>query len=97
MSLSAQPESTMSRLLNYLTPSSFRRRTSQEAPSPSVSDSEEDDAPVSTVVEEPQGQSLVAELFPDKNSQSDVTNGIGDEPAKVPEGSRLYTTGRVRH
>ena len=87
----------MSRLLNYLTPSSFRRRTNLEDRDPSVSENDgEDGVPaLAQPSREPRSQSLAAELFPPKGQEDPVNNkdvlldeDAGDEPARVPQMER---------
>ena len=90
----------MSRLLDYLTPSSFRRRTNPEDQNPSVSEDDgEEDVPAlaqpSREPLEPRGEFLAAELFPPKGQEDPVNNkevlldeDAGDEPATVPRMER---------
>ena len=93
-------DSTMSRLLDYLTPSSFRRRTNPEDHDPSVSEDDGEDgvpalAQPSREPLEPRSESLAAELFPPKGQEDPVNNkdvlfdeDAGDEPARMPQTER---------
>ena len=91
MSLSAQEETTMSRLLSYLTPSSFRRR----APDPSDSEAEDGEEE-----EVPRSVPLAAELFPKNDGQGEPAGSVpkaGDEPAREPRRERVPSEDGTDH